>query len=112
MKLTLSSLMVPAALLLLAGCGDVYFDLCERGAECGGGSEADVEACVEELAYKEEVACLYECEDLFDSYITCLDDHGACDGDKLSGCDEQKDRYKDCIDDRETREIKVDLRAE
>jgi hypothetical protein len=80
-----------------AGCGDVYADLCDRGARCRGASDRDVEACIIDLEAKGEVAEIWGCDAQWDAYIDCLDRRGACMGDRLTGCDDEKERWRRCV---------------
>lgn len=105
--------LVLLALLLLAvsGCSGVHGDVCEHAAQCGGGGDAEIDACIADLDADEEIASIYDCVHTWDHYVECLADHGTCDGDKLRGCKPQKDAHKDCVDGREHGKARVDLRA-
>ena len=43
-----------------------------------GGSDADVDACIEEYRGQENVADAYDCDDAFDKLFICEEDHSSC----------------------------------
>ena len=100
-----------ATSLAIVGCTGTHTELCERGADCRGSSDEDIDACIVELDAREEVASIYGCDDRWYDYTDCLIDYGACSGDELTGCDGPEDAYKSCIDSRERRGVKIKLEA-
>jgi hypothetical protein len=103
--------MLPVVLLgLLAACSP-HGRICERAAQCRGGNDSDISACIAELEHREELASIYDCDGRWDAYIDCIDQHGACDGDRLSGCDSERDGYRGCIESGSVRRVRVELQA-
>jgi hypothetical protein len=94
-----SSLGAGLALLAFgAGCANPYVDVCERGAICRSASDRDIDACIIEQESREEIASIWGCDDQWSAYIDCMTERGTCSGDKLSGCDDQKDAWKRCVE--------------
>jgi hypothetical protein len=91
------------------GCGPTHAELCERAALCGAGGDAEIDACITDLDQRAAVADIYDCEDQWNSYLDCMGELGACDGDELRGCDATRDATERCIDDRETGRARVRL---
>jgi hypothetical protein len=99
-------------LFFIGACGPTNTGLCERAAECGGGRDREVDACVIDMDSREEQAELFECVPEWDAYVRCLDDQGTCvDGDRLGGCDTRKDAHNQCIGQRRSGNAKVELKA-
>lgn len=100
------------AILVVSGCGNTHGQLCNRAQECSGGSERDIEACAVNLDQRARVASLYECDRQWNAYIDCLTENAVCDGNKLGGCEAQKDAVDNCVDDGETASVRVRLEGE
>lgn len=72
------SLLLVTAVSLVAGCGSQFKDFCTQKAQCEGGNDKDINACVAEAegAYNEEKA--YECQDPMDKLVDCWNNKGIC----------------------------------
>ena len=99
-------LLVVAA-LSCAGCNDLHGVLCEAAAKCGSGGDEEIDACIAKLDGEAEVAAIYGCDDLWDDFVTCMDETATCDDQELRGCGVENDRYESCIDTAEHGEAKV-----
>lgn len=101
-----------AGMLLALGavnCDGLHADLCEQAAQCGGGGEPEIDACIADLDRREEIAAIYGCEDLWDDYLACLETYGYCDEHgNLSGCDGPDESYRHCVDVGERGKAKVE----
>lgn len=109
MPLNLRILLFPT-LLVLFGCSSRFADLCERAADCEGGGDDEIDACIISAESDEEVASVYGCDDEFDAYYDCVDRSSSC-RDDFSGenswstydssagedaCDERRVRIATC----------------
>ena len=92
-----------AGLLLLGagtlGCGNRYADYCEADAQCRGGNDADIDACVAQVTAAEDIAAAYECSDAFDKLADCSERTGTCDDQSYStSCDDENEALGRCIE--------------
>ena len=113
----------PSLLHLLAGitlalplsavgaCGPTHTGLCERAADCGGGREPEIDACIVDMDAREDQADLFSCSEEWDVYLDCLDEQGACVDEKLGGCDSRRDGLNECIGRRRSGNAKVELKS-
>jgi hypothetical protein len=86
-------------LLALTACTGVYADLCEREAQCRGGNDADIDACVARAEGEEDAASAYDCSDPYDKVVDCLDRTGNCDDkDFESSCNDEYEALSNCED--------------
>lgn len=72
------SILVAVAALALVGCGSKYKSFCEAQAQCIGGNDADINACVAEAEGQKDVASAYDCSDPWDKLADCYDNKGTC----------------------------------
>ena len=72
------SLLVAVAALALVGCGSKYKTFCEDQAQCIGGNDADIDACVAEAEGQKDVASAYDCSDPWDKLADCYENKGTC----------------------------------
>jgi len=85
--------------LALTACGSVYSDLCDRQAQCQGGNDADIDACVASAEGAEEVASAYDCGDPYDKLVDCLDRTSNCDDKNFqSTCNDEYQALDLCED--------------
>lgn len=93
----------------LAACGPSHTGVCERAADCGGGREPEIDACIVSMDAREEEAEIFSCELEWDLYLECLDDEGRCMDETLAGCDSSKTRLDECIGNRRAGHARVAL---
>ena len=75
----------------------MFGDTCERQAECEGGNDLDIDACVAGFEGSADVAAAYDCGDPFDKLVDCFDRTGNCDSnDYKTNCDDEEDALKKC----------------
>ena len=72
------SILVAVAALALVGCGSKYKTYCEDQAQCIGGNDADIDACVAEAEGQKDVAAAYDCSDPWDKLADCYENKGTC----------------------------------
>jgi hypothetical protein len=65
--------------LSLSNCASKYHDYCQAQADCEGGNDKDVDACVDSLRGTENAVGEYDCGDQWDDAFDCLDGKGICD---------------------------------
>lgn len=85
---------------LLAGCGG-YGGYCTDRADCRGGNDADIDACVIRANEDEDLASVRGCDDFFSDYRACLDERATCNGDDFGdhgACKREADRLHACMD--------------
>ena len=71
-------LLIALALTALAGCGSKFQTYCQNQADCSGGNDKDVDACVAGIEGQKDVAAAYDCSDAFDKAVACYDSTGHC----------------------------------
>lgn len=90
----LGALAAPA----MVGCS-AFGDLCQQQADCEGGNDADVDACIAETNGQAEVAAAYDCSDAFDKLSDCIEASGRCsDGKFETDCGSESAALGACID--------------
>jgi hypothetical protein len=63
------------------GCGGPDLDaLCQQSSDCVGGNEKDVEACIAQAEFIEDVASEIGCTDEYDELFACTEEHASCEG--------------------------------
>lgn len=79
---------------LWTGCGVSATSLCDKTCECEGCSEAEHQACVDEIEANQKVAEAEGCSIAYDALIRCLDEHSQCFEKHIdaSGCDSEQAR--------------------
>jgi len=77
MPLSLRILLFPT-LLVLFGCSSRFADLCEQAANCEGGGDDDIDACIASAEGEEEIASIRGCEREFDAYYDCVENNATC----------------------------------
>lgn len=87
---------------LLAGlCAcDSYGAYCEDAVKCGGGNDADVDACVEETEGLADLAALWGCDEYFDDLMACAEEHSRCENGYYTyeeACRNEQERYSACM---------------
>lgn len=84
--------------LSLANCSSRYRDNCQAEADCEGGNDADVDACVDGKKGDEDVADAYDCGDAWGKYADCADGNGSCVNGKYSpaDCSAQRNAVSSC----------------
>ena len=95
----LSLLLTSAVLLALPACSK-YSDFCQKEADCEGGNDNDVDACVEASRGQEDVADAYDCSDEYDDLFDCVDENASCKSNHFSAgddCDSKAEALSDCI---------------
>ena len=86
-KKTIFVVLVFLPVLFVCGCNKIA---CERMRECYGGSDDDVDECVDEIKDED-----YDCRKSFRAYARCLNKED-CKEEKCG--DEAEDLMKDCSD--------------
>jgi hypothetical protein len=100
LRSSLAGLVLALPFAGVAACGPTHTGLCERAADCGGGREPEIEACIEVMDAREEEAEIFSCEIEWDEYLDCLDDQGHCEMQVFGGCETRKKILDDCVGDR------------
>jgi hypothetical protein len=59
-------------------CGSKFRNYCEKRAQCRGGNEKDIEACVADKEGDNNQAKAYDCDDAAQKYAECLDQKAFC----------------------------------
>ncbi|MEO7329162.1 MAG: hypothetical protein ABI193_11315 [Minicystis sp.] len=94
--LFLSSLLL-AASAFLTGCGSRAADSCNAAIECGGGNDADINACIAATDGLANEAAAYDCADAFDKVLDCIEKTGTCkSGSYHSDCGDEADALGKC----------------
>jgi len=99
----------PGFLLLTAllacgsmACGPDHQGLCEEAEKCRGGNEADIDACVADADYEEDVADIQGCTDEYNTYMDCFIQEAQCDsasksyGLRNDNCEAESNAYQRC----------------
>jgi hypothetical protein len=92
----------PIALVLasiaLAGCASKWRTYCEEKAQCSGGNDKDIDACVAEHDAERDVAAAYDCADPYDKYQECKEKTGHCkERSYTSDCGTEDDAVESCV---------------
>lgn len=84
--------------LSLANCSSRFRDNCQAEADCEGGNDADVDACVDAAKGEEDVADAYDCGDAFGKWADCRENKGTCVNGKYSpvDCSAQRSALSSC----------------
>ena len=86
--------------LSLANCSSRYRDDCQAEADCEGGNDADVDACVDGKKAQEDIADAYDCGDAFNDAADCLEGKGVCENAHFSvkdpSCDAKRTALAAC----------------
>jgi hypothetical protein len=90
--------LMAVALTALASCGSRFSDYCEAQAQCVGGNDADIDACIASSEGEADVAAAYDCSDAFDRVVDCLDTARCEDGDFDVNCGDEIKAYGSCAD--------------
>jgi hypothetical protein len=94
-------LWMTAVLLAVGGC-DSFGDYCEAAANCVGGNEKDIDACVVTIEADEERADLYGCDEWFGNYRECLEEESNCENDNYTPeerCNDESRELSSCLSD-------------
>ncbi len=91
----LSVLLVSAA--ALGGCGSQFRKYCQAEADCEGGNDKDVDACIAQANGAEESASAYDCSDAFSKLADCYERTGNCEkGKYTSNCGSESQALGSC----------------
>jgi hypothetical protein len=86
---------------MLPACSSAEEDLCDLKCECEGCNEVGYEVCLNEHDEDFRRADFRGCGELYDDLIACEDQTGVCRGaDWDTACGPEKDRFKNCTDDK------------
>lgn len=66
------------ASLALTGCSSQIQAYCEAKAECRGGNDKDIDACVAENEGAQDAASAYDCSEPYDKLADCIESKGKC----------------------------------
>lgn len=90
----LSLLAIGALGVLVAGCGGSH---CDDEVTCGGGNDADKEACELQVEALYDQAEIDGCTDLVDAWQDCLSDAECSDGTFGKTCRDREKSMDECI---------------
>jgi hypothetical protein len=87
-------------LTLSVGC-DTEAGLCDLKCDCEGCSDREYDDCLFGYEDDERAADREGCLDRYDDLVYCQDDTGRCSGNDFeTSCGHERERLKDCIDDK------------
>lgn len=91
---------LPLALLLipLAGCADEVAQYCTKKAQCEGGNDKDINACIYGVAGTIKETSAYGCKDPYDKVMQCLYSRGMCVNGKYGAdCSAEQNAVNQCL---------------
>jgi hypothetical protein len=85
------------AALGLVGCGSKFKSICQARAQCEGGNDKDINACVTSYEGVVDVANAYDCADPANKAADCYDKTGHCsNGSYEFSCDAEVKAVQAC----------------
>ena len=86
------------ASLALGGCGSKWKTYCEDQAQCIGGNDMDIDACMVSHDADRDVAAAYDCADAYDKYQECKEKTGSCkDKSYTTDCKVEDGAVESCV---------------
>ncbi len=97
-------LIATLGLALNAGCGSQATDICLAEADCVGGNDADVDACIAVQDGASNYAAAYDCGEAYAKLIDCIETTSVCNTDDkskhryINSCGEQSKALNSCAE--------------
>lgn len=86
-----------AGLFLLAACGSKFHDYCTQRAQCVGGNDKDIQACIATAEGAQNEASAYGCSDAANKLADCLNNKATCHANAFTAdCNNEEQALSSC----------------